>query len=156
MHIHGKRKAMDIPAARKREFNPSEITFVQEAICLSGLDPVTIKLEWDPHMVSLNGAVEIHAVLFDCRGLLDTPCWLVRRLSAGAGAQACGCGELVREAATGTYGSLKTAVAAAIAEVVRLRVLENTTDPSQTILKERTEEQQACCQNDFITQCVRS
>lgn len=147
---------MDIPASRKREFHQNEITFVQEAICLSGLDPVTIKVEWDPQMVSLNGSVEIHAVLFDCRGLLDTPCWLVRRLAAAEGAQACSCGELVREAAAGTYGSLRTAVAAAIAEVVRLRVLSNTADPSEPILKERTAEQPAPCHNDFITQCVRS
>lgn len=146
---------MDIPASRKREFNTKELTFIPDAIRASGMDPASITLVWDPYSVSFNRVVEIHPVLFDCRGSLDTPCWIVRRLSALEGPQACSCGELVREAATGTYGSLKSAVAAALAEVVRLRVLANIADSSEPILKERPAGQPAPCHNDFITQCVR-
>jgi hypothetical protein len=146
---------MEIPTARKREFDTKEVTFIQEAIGASGLDPASIDLVWESSSVNINRVVEVHPVLFDCRGLLNTPCWLVSRLSASEGPQACSCGELVREAATGTYGSLKTAIAAALAEVVRLRVLTNITDHSQPILKERPADQPAPCSNDFITQCVR-
>jgi hypothetical protein len=145
---------MDITASRKREFNEEEAAFIHKALRISEVD--TISLVWNPHCVRFNGVVEIHPALFDCRGLLDTPCWIVRRLSAAEGPQACSCGALVREAAAGTYGSLKTAVAAAIAEVVRLRVLANLDDLSQRILKERPAGPPAACHNDFITQCVRA
>ena len=145
---------MDIPASRKREFQQEEVAFINEAIRISEVD--TISVVWNPHSVRFNGGVEIHPVLFDCRASLNTPCWIVRRLSAGEGPQACSCGELVREAVAGTYGSLKTAVAAAIAEVVRLKVLANLVDFSQPILKERTADQPVACHNDFITQCVRT
>ena len=151
---------MNIPSSRKREFNEKEVTLIHEAIRASGLDPGSITVAWDTHWVRFDRAVEIQPILFDCRGLLDTPCWTVQRFSAPESHQACSCGELVRDAATGTYGSLKTAVAAAIAEVVRLRVLENLADSSEPILKEhppkeRPPGQPASCGNDFITDCVR-
>jgi hypothetical protein len=114
---------MEIPIARKREFHDREITFIEEAIRASGVDPGSITLAWDSRWVHFNRVVEIYPILFECpRGSADIPCWIVRRSSLPEGPQTCSCGELVREAATGTYGSLKTAVAAAIAEVVRLRV----------------------------------
>jgi len=144
---------MNIPASRKREFHEKEVAFIQEAICASGLHAITPV--WNPDSVGFNRVVEIRPVLFDCRGSLDTPCWIVRRSSASEGSQACSCGELVREAATGTYGSLKAATAAALAEVVRLRVLANIADSSEPILKERPTDRPVPCHNDFISQCVR-
>ncbi len=78
----------------------------------------------------------------------------IRRSAAPEGGQACACGQLVREVATGTYGSLRTAVAAALAETVRSRVLDQLADSSEPILKERPEEQAPVSPNDFITQCV--
>ncbi len=144
---------MNIPASRRREFDATETTFIHEAIRASGMDAITPV--WGPHSVSFNRVVELYPVLFDCRGALNTPCWIVNRLAAAEGPQACSCGELVREAATGTYGALKAAVAAALAEVVRLRVLANIGDSPEPILKERPAGQPAACHNDFITQCVR-
>ena len=148
---------MEIPIARKREFHDREITFIEEAIRASGVDPGSITLAWDSRWVHFNRVVEIYPILFECpRGSADIPCWIVRRSSLPEGPQTCSCGELVREAATGTYGSLKTAVAAAIAEVVRLRVLANIADCSEIVLKDRPAGQPAPCHNDFITQCVRA
>jgi len=147
---------MEIPPSRKREFQENEVTFIKEAIGVSGLDPASITLAWDPHCVNFNRVVEIQPVLFDCRDALDTPCWLVRRSATAESAPTCACGELVREAATGTYGSLKTAVAAALAEVVRSRVLANIADTSEPILKERPAGQPAPSRNDFITHCVHT
>jgi len=147
---------MDLPTSRKRVFQENEVTFIQEAIRASGLDPDSITLAWDPHWVTFNRAVEIQPVLFDCRGALDTPCWVVRRSSAPETEEVCSCGALGREAATGTYGSLKVAVAAAIAEIVRLRVLANIADSSNPVLRERPAGQPAPCCNDFITHCVHS
>ena len=119
------------------------------------MPPESITLDWEPHSVQFNRVVAIYPVLFDCRGSLDTPCWNVRRTAAPESSRTCECGELVREAATGTYGSLKTAVAAALAEVVRRRVLENIADSSEPISKERPAGQPAPCHNDFIAQCAR-
>jgi hypothetical protein len=148
---------MDLPASRKREFHEKEVSFIQDAIRASGLDPASIDLAWDSHAVTLNGVVEIQAVLFDCRGLLDTPCWSVHRFVAADAAQPCSCGALVRESADGTYGSLRAAIAAALAETVRSRVLANLTDSSEPILKERPGSPDALpptSENDFITHCV--
>jgi len=147
---------MDISASRKREFHEKEVAFIQEAIVASGLDPTSIDLAWDAHSVVLNGVVEIQAVLFDCRGLLDTPCWSVRRFVQADAGHACSCGALVRESADGTYGSLKAAIAAALAETVRSTVLANLpADFSEPIPKERpASDLPATSGNDFITQCV--
>jgi len=145
---------MDIPPSRKRKFQEKEISFIQDAIRNAGLDGITPV--WDPHGVQFNGVVEVQPVLFDCRGSLDTPCWIVHRFPASEKAQTCACGQLVREAATGTYGSLKEAVAAALAEIVRARVLTKLADCSEPILKERPAGQTAACCNDFITHCVHT
>ena len=145
---------MDIPPSRKREFQEKEISFVREAIAKSGLKAITPV--WSPHSVQFNGVAEIQPVLFDCRGLLDAPCWIVRRISVPGGARTCSCGTLVREAAEGTHGSLKEAVAAAMAEIVRSRVLANIADCSEPILRERPSGQPAACSNDFITHCVHT
>ena len=145
---------MDIPPSRKREFQEKEISFVQEAISKSGLEGVTPV--WTRHSVQFNGVVELQPVLFDCRGLLDTPCWTVRSMATPEAAQTCSCGALVREVATGSYGSLKAAVAAAMAEIVRSRVLANIADTSEPILKERPAGQPAPSRNDFITHCVHT
>jgi len=150
---------MDISASRKREFHEKEVAFIKDAVLASGLDPASIDLAWDPHAVVLNGAVEIQAVLFDCRGLLDTPCWSVRRFAPSESGQPCSCGALARESADGTYGSLKAAVAAALAEMVRSRVLANLTDfaePVPPILKQRSDTVPPASGNDFITQCVHT
>jgi hypothetical protein len=144
---------MDIPPSRKREFDEKEVTFIKEAILNSGLDEEFITLAWGRHSVDFNRVVEIQPVLFDCRGQLDTPCWIVHRAPASEGSKVCACGELVREAADGAYGSLKAAVAAAIGETVRATVLANIPDSPQTILKERPAGQPTPC-NDFITHCV--
>lgn len=148
---------MDISASRQREFLEKEVTYIQEAIRASGLDSASIDLAWNPHSVVLNRAVELQAVLFDCRGLLDTPCWSVRRFAQAETPQACSCGALVRESSDGTYGSLKAAVAAALAETLRAGLLANLTDFSEPILKEQSAAAQpAPAPNDFITQCLHS
>ena len=150
---------MDIPPSRKRKFQEKEVSFIQEAILKSGLEPESIIPVWNPYWVNFNGVVEIQPVLFDCRGSFDTPCWIVSRTATLENAPTCACGELVRESATGTHGSLKAAVAAALAEIVRSRVMVAIADCSEPILKERPERpagQPAACCNDFITHCVHT
>jgi hypothetical protein len=150
---------MDISPSRKREFHDEEVAFIKEAVKASGLDPSSIDLTWNPYSVVLNRAVEIQAVLFDCRGLLNTPCWSVHRFAVYGGPQACSCGALVREAADGTYGSLKAAVAAAIAEIARSRVLALLRDFSEPIIQRDEllpEDRPQPAPNDFITQCLHS
>lgn len=147
---------MDIPATRKREFQESERTFIVDAIGASGLDPKSIELSWTLHSVSLNGAVELLPVLFDCRGMLDTPCWLVRRTPPVETSQPCSCGALVRDAASGVYGSLRSAVAASLGEAVRSAVLQKIADPAGGILKERLDGPAPASPNDFIAHCVHT
>lgn len=129
---------------------------IQKAIRASGLLPGSVNVDWDPNAVTLNRSVKIEAVLFDCRGLLDTACWTVRCMVAAESSRACCCGALAREVeANGTYGSLRTAAAAALAELVRMRVLAGVPDSSQTIKKERPP-MPAVSGSDFITDCVHS
>jgi len=147
---------MNIPASRQREFHDKEITLIREAVLASGLDPSSITLEWEAHVVRFDGLVEIHPALFDCRSVLNTPCWIVECRVKPEQARACSCGSLVREARTGVYGSLKTAVASAMAEVVRARVLTQIPDSSDTILNGRPAEQPAPTCHDFISHCLHS
>jgi len=147
---------MDIPASRKREFDAKEISLIGEAIRASGLDAASIPLTWLPHAVQFDGIVEILPVLFDCRGPLETRCWIVRRFAAQAAPEACSCGILVREAASGTYGSLRTAVASALAEVVRARVLDSVADAGDVTLKARKAEPAPAAHNDFISDCIHT
>jgi hypothetical protein len=143
---------MDIPPSRKRPFQDKEITFIEDAIKASGL--TATELQWTAASVKFNNAVELQAVLYDCRGPLETSCWSVRRLAVVQEAQPCSCGAIVRESADGTFGSLKTAVAAALAELVRSRVLASMPEGSEPILKVRPANPAAAGENDFITQCV--
>jgi len=147
---------MDIPASRKREFDAKEISLIGDAIRASGLDAASVPLTWEPHRVQLDNVVELLPVLFDCRGPLETRCWIVRRLAAQCAPEACSCGILVRESASGTYGSLRTAVASALAEVVRARVLDNIPDAGEVIPKARQMETASAAPNDFITDCIHT
>jgi len=147
---------MDIPPSRKREFHEKEIAFINDALRVSGLDSSSITAAWEPHWVTFNGIVRIEPVLFDCHGWLDTPCWIVRRISTPDSSQTCACGQLVRDAVTGSYGTLREAVATAIGEVVRSRVLAAIPDSAEPIFKERHAGQQAPGCNDFMTHCMHS
>lgn len=129
---------------------------IKEAVLASGLDPASISVESHPHSVKFDGLVEIQPALFDCRSVLNTPCWIVSCSVRPEQAQACSCGSLVREARTGVYGSLKTAIASAMAEVVRARVLTQIPDSADTILSARPAEQPGPTCNDFISHCLHT
>ena len=145
---------MNIPASRQREFHEREVTLIREGVLASGLEPISIELQ--PRLVLLDGSVEIQPALFDCRGALNTPCWIVSCTAKQERAQNCSCGSLVREARTGVYGSLKTAIASAMAEIVRARILAQIPDSPDAVLNARPAEQPAATCNDFITHCVHS
>jgi len=150
-------KIMDIPPSRKRELLEKEIAFIKDAVHSSGLDPALINLKWAPQSVVFDHVVELQPVLFDCRGLLDTACWLLRRFApAGDGSDACMCGSLVRGTADGTYSSLKAAMAAALAEVLRSRLLATLPDSAEPIHKRSQADRPETPPNDFITQCVHT
>jgi len=142
---------MNIPDSRQSGFDATENTLAHEAIRESGLGGVTLAL--DRHSARLNGEIEIRPAIFDCRGQLDTHCWVVRRLTGTRENRTCSCGALARNGAEGTYGSLMAAMAAALGEVVRLRVLAHVAGPADSILEERPATA-AACHSDFITNCV--
>jgi hypothetical protein len=144
---------MNIPASRQREFHEQEVTLIKEAVLASG---ISISVAWFPHSVQFDGSVEIKPALFDCREVLNTSCWIVACSAKLEQAPACSCGSLVREARNGVYGSLKTAAASAIAEVVRARVLAQIPDSPETVLNARPSEQPAATCNDFITHSLHS
>ena len=147
---------MNIPASRQRTFHQKEVTLIKEGLQASVLGPASITTEWYPHAVRFDGLVEIQPALFDCRSVLNTPCWIVSSAVKPEQAHACSCGSPVREARTGVYGSLKTAIASAMAEVVRARVLTQIPDSADSILNARPAGQPASSCNDFITHCVHN
>jgi hypothetical protein len=144
---------MNIPDLRQSSFDAAESRLVHEAIRESGLGGLTLTL--DRESARLNGEIEIRPAIFDCRRQLDTRCWVVQRLTGAHGARTCSCGALARTGAEGTYGSLPAAMAAALGEVVRLRVLAHLADPADSISAERPATP-AVCHNDFITQSVHT
>jgi hypothetical protein len=145
---------MNIPASRQRKFHEKEVSLIEEAIRMSGLHPESVPVVWDTHSVLIGKVVEVQAVLFDCRGLLDTPCWIVSRTAMPEPPEACSCGALARESCSGTYGSLKAAVATALAEIVRKRVMSALPESSDPILKARTAEPIHAGCSDFISHCI--
>jgi len=130
---------MNLPLTRQRTIHENEIDFIDEAVRTSGLPGGSVELEWEPHSVTFNGKIELHAVQYDCRALLGTACWTVRRVGATEPFQSCSCGALARESADGTYGSLRTAVAAALGELVRLKILESFPETKPEIPRDRPE-----------------
>ncbi|HEX4085711.1 MAG TPA: hypothetical protein VHY22_12415 [Chthoniobacteraceae bacterium] len=141
---------MNISASRQRNIQEGETAFIQQAVRASGLPEGSVELDWEPHAVKFNGAVELQAVLYDCRGLLGTPCWTVRRLASPEPAMPCTCGALVREGADGTYGSLRAGVAAALGELVRLRVFDSLPDLAEPILRDQPLTSPATGPADFL------
>lgn len=136
---------------------------IEEAIRISGLHPESVPVVWNLHSVQIGNLVEIQAVLFDCRGLLDTPCWIVNRMAMPEPPQACSCGALARESCSGTYGSLsgtygsiRGAVATALAEIVRARVMAAPPETSDPLLTARTAEPIHAGCSDFISHCIYS
>ena len=147
---------MNIPASRQREFHDKEIPLIEEAIRISGLHPESVPVVWNLHSVQIGNLVEIQAVLFDCRGLLDTPCWIVNRMAMAEAPQACSCGALARESCSGTYGSLRGAVATALAEIVRARVMAALPETSDPLVTERSAEPIHAGCSEFISHCIYS
>lgn len=129
---------------------------IREAIFASGINPESVAVKWEPNLVRFDDFVEIQPAMFDCRNLLNTPCWIVSCAVKPDQARACSCGSLVREARTGVYGSLKTAVASAMAEIARARVLTTIPDTSDTILNARPDEVAPQTCNDFIAHCAHT
>ena len=114
---------------QKGQFEEQDINTIHEAIFLAGLDAGSIAVESDRNFVNIDNSVEIQPVLFDCRGALETPSWIVRSLTNPAASEPCSCGIMTRGGEVGTYTVLRDAIAAAIAEVVRLKVMANLQDP---------------------------
>ncbi len=108
---------------QKGKFEEKDLKSIQEAIRAAGLDPAAVIIESDWHFVNINKVVEIQPVLFDCRGLLDTASWIVRRRDSSVADEPCSCGVMTRGGEIGTYNDLQEAIATAVAEVVRLKVL---------------------------------
>lgn len=110
---------------KKGKFDANDLKTVREAFRIIGIGQDSIHIESDWHYVNINGAVEIQPLLFDCRGALDTPSWIVRDVSNPSSGEPCSCGVMTRGGEVGTYAGLDEAIAAAVAELVRQKVLAN-------------------------------
>ena len=142
---------MNKRACRKGKFDAADLRQIKEAIHLAGLDHDMIAIESDRHFVNINHAVEIQPVLFDCKGQLDAPSWVVRSVKDAA-LEPCACGVMERGGEIGNYTSLPEAIAAAISEVVRLKVLAGLLESNQTFNSDHAAALHMLnpCKNDFI------
>jgi len=143
---------MQTRICKKGKFEEKDLKSIQEAIRAAGLDPAAVIIESDWHFVNINKVVEIQPVLFDCRGLLDTPSWIVRRRDDSVAGEPCSCGVMTRGGEIGTYIDLQEAIAAAIAELVRLKVLAQLHHAPETASSEKTPATTGAIHypNDFI------
>jgi hypothetical protein len=114
---------MHTRACKNGEFTGADLDVVQAAIRLAGLDARSLVIKSGKHYLNINNSVEIQPLLFDCRGLLDTPSWIVRYSGDTASSELCSCGVTVRGGEIGTYTGVREAIAAAVAEVVRFKLL---------------------------------
>lgn len=109
-------------ACSKGKFEKADLELIREAIHLAGLDRDILTIDSSWNFVNINDLVEIQPVLFDCQGTVNAPTWTVRRLN-DPHTEPCSCGVMMRGAEIGTYTTLPEAVAVAVAEVVRLKML---------------------------------
>ena len=143
---------MNDKACKKGKFGAADLKQIQEAIRLAGLDRDMVVIESDWHFVNINHAVEIQPVLFDCRGELDSPSWVVRNVADASSLEPCSCGVMERGGEIGKYQHLDGAIAAAIAEVVRLKVMAGLQHsvPASAGSHSDTLHLPKSCKNDFI------
>lgn len=116
MHYH---------ACQKGEFDQEALALVMEAV-RAGAEASCSKsmsVEMGAHFISIDDCVEIQPLLFDCRGLLQAPSFVVRRIDA-LSSRECECGEMLRGSEIGNTATLPEAVAIAVSEALRRKILE--------------------------------
>ena len=143
---------MNDKACKKGKFEAADLRQIQEAIHLAGLDRDMVVIESDWHFVNINHTVEIQPVLFDCRGEVDAPSWVVRSVADASTLEPCSCGVMERGGEIGKYPRLDEAIAAAIAEVVRLKVMTGLQSSALSSADSHmaTLHLPKLCKNDFI------
>ncbi len=118
MHDDGEFKDIMRTRTRKKSgFNKADLALVQAAIRLAGVDLHLLAIKSGKDFLNIDDTIEIHPL-----SLLGTRCWIVRLPAGTAFPGPCSCGATHR-GEIGTYTNKSEAVAAAIAEVIRLKLL---------------------------------
>jgi hypothetical protein len=116
---------MQYHACQKGEFDQEALALVREAVRAGaeGVSAQSMSVEVGPHFISIDQCVEIQPLLFDCRGLLRAPSFVIRRMDDVSLSKPCECGEVTRGSEIGNTTSLCEAVALAVSEALRRKIL---------------------------------